>query len=65
MKVAQSWFGYSLLCIAVWIALLPTALAANNFIPIRLPHEVQIEIPRNWEALEKISGSSSIQPFSP
>lgn len=37
--------------IAVYIALLPAALAANNFVPIRLPHGVKIELPRNWEAL--------------
>lgn len=34
---------------------LPTSItfAANNFIPIRLPHAVQLELPRNWEILSK------------
>ena len=53
MKYAGNRFGHYLFGIAVWIALLPVAIAANNFVPIRLPHGVQIELPRNWEALSK------------
>ena len=53
MKDAVNRFGRYLVGIAVWIALLPVAIAANNFVPIRLPHGVQIELPRNWEALSK------------
>jgi hypothetical protein len=40
------------------------ANAKNNFIPIRLPQGVQIELPRNWEALSKnqrITLDSSVQ----
>ena len=53
MKVAPTWVGHYLFGIAVWIALIPVAIAANNFVPIRLPHGVQIELPKNWEALSK------------
>lgn len=38
--------------IAMYIAL-PVTFAANNFIPIRLPHDVQIELPRNWSVLSE------------
>ncbi len=41
------------LCCVLCVVLLPTAFAANNFVPIRLPHGVQIELPRNWEVLSK------------
>ncbi|WP_018404652.1 COG3904 family protein [Marinobacter gelidimuriae] len=40
------------------------APASNNFVPVRLPHGVQIELPRNWEALSKnqrITLDSSVQ----
>lgn len=53
MKGARNRFNHYFLGIAVWIALLPVAIAANNFVPVRLPHGVQIELPRNWEALSK------------
>jgi hypothetical protein len=42
-----------LFCVVGWVALVPMAVAANNFIPVRLPHGVQVEIPRNWEVLSK------------
>lgn len=29
------------------------APASNNFVPVRLPHGVQIELPRNWKAWSK------------
>ncbi|MCX7087790.1 MAG: hypothetical protein NTV00_07025 [Methylococcales bacterium] len=51
MKNVGNWFGRYLLSVAVCITLLPLGLAANNFIPIKLPHNVQIELPRNWKAL--------------
>lgn len=51
--------------IALMITLaLCVANAKNNFIPIRLPQGVQIELPRNWEALSKnqrITLDSSVQ----
>jgi hypothetical protein len=53
MKDGGNRFGRYLVGIAVWIALLPVAIAANNFVPIRLPHGVQIELPRNWVVLSK------------
>lgn len=53
MNYAGTRFGHYLFGIAIWIALLPPGIAANNFIPIRLPHGVQIELPKNWEALSK------------
>jgi len=40
------------------------APASNNFVSVRLPHGVQIELPRNWEALSKnqrITLDSSVQ----
>ena len=53
MKTARNRFARYLFGVAVWIALLPLAIAANNFVPIKLPHGVQIELPINWEALSK------------
>lgn len=53
MRNVVNRFGRYLLGITVCIALLPVTLAANNFVPIRLPHGVQVELPRNWEALNK------------
>ena len=53
MKDSGNCFGRCLFGIAVWIMLLPVAFAVNNFVPVRLPHGVQIELPRNWEALSK------------
>lgn len=38
-------------CIVVYIALLPLAVSANNFVIISLPYGVQIELPKNWEVL--------------
>lgn len=64
MKSIVNRLGCYLLGIAVCIALLPVALAANNFVPIKLPHGVQIELPRNWEALsrnQRITLDSSVQ----
>jgi len=34
-------------------AALALAPVSNNFVPVRLPHGVQIELPRNWEAWSK------------
>lgn len=53
MKRQNNRLGGYLLGIATWILLLPVAIAANNFLPIRLPYDVQIELPRNWEVLSK------------
>lgn len=53
MKNARNRFDRYIFGVAVWIALLPVAIAANNFVPIRLPHSLQIELPRNWEVLSK------------
>ena len=53
MKSVTNRLGRHLLGVAMCIALLPVAIAANNFVPIGLPHGVQIELPRNWEALSK------------
>lgn len=64
MKYEGNRFVRYLVGIAVWIALLPAAIAANNFVPIKLPHAVQIELPRNWVALSKnqrITLDSSVQ----
>lgn len=53
---------------AVFFAMLftftPLAIAANNFIPIKLPYGVQVELPRNWVALsnnQRITLDSSVQ----
>jgi hypothetical protein len=43
------------------------AIAANNFVPIRLPHGFQIELPKNWEALTKnqrINLDSTVQSLN-
>lgn len=52
MKSAPSRFFYCL-GIAMFFALPSTTFASNNFILIRLPHDVKIEIPRNWMVLSK------------
>jgi hypothetical protein len=64
MKNAGNRFGRYLFGVALLIALLPVAIAANNFVPIRLPHGVQVELPRNWEALsnnQRITLDSAVQ----
>lgn len=64
MKNAADRFRNCLLGIVVSVALLPIAIPANNFIPVRLPHGVQIELPRNWTALsrnQRITLDSSVQ----
>lgn len=52
----------------IWSVLLFTSIsqgyAASNFVPIRLPHGVQIELPRNWTALsnnQKTTLDASLQ----
>jgi len=53
-----------LLGIMVCVALVPMALAANNFVSIKLPHGVQIDLPRNWKALsenQRITLDSAVQ----
>ena len=57
-------FRCTLISIALCFALIPTAQAANNFVPIRLPNGVQIELPKNWEAVrnnQRITLDSSVQ----
>lgn len=64
MKNVKAQLCHFLLGIALCISLLPVAFAANNFVPIRLPHGVQIELPRNWEALsnnQRITLDSTVQ----
>lgn len=51
MKITGSSFCNGLFGIAVWIALLPVAMADDSVVPIRLPHGVQIELPSTWEVL--------------
>lgn len=51
MKVLGSWFGHYFAVTIIWMTLLPMSFAANNFIVVRLPHNVRVEIPKNWEAL--------------
>lgn len=55
MKGARIWCAQHLFSIAVFITLysLFPVHAANNYVPISLPHGVQVEIPRNWEVLSK------------
>ena len=60
-------FCHYLLWLAFSMPLLPATLAANNFVPISLPHGVQIELPRNWEALsnnQRITLDSVAQSLS-
>jgi len=45
-------------------ALLAVARAANNFVPVKLPHGVQVELPRNWKILssnQRITIDSRVQ----
>ena len=53
MKSEGDRFCRYFLGIAASFALLPVCLAANDFVAIRLPQGVQIELPRNWEVLSK------------
>lgn len=53
-----------ILCIVLFIALIPLSFSANNFIPIKLPHGVQIELPRNWIVVsnnQRITIDSAVQ----
>src|SRR3972149_7849153 len=64
MKRVGVQFRYYFLGIVACLLLLPLAYAGNNFVLISLPHGVQIELPRNWEALSKnqrITLDSSVQ----
>jgi hypothetical protein len=50
--------------IFVWALSISVVSGANNFIPIKLPHNVSVEIPRNWEVLrnnQRITLDSSVQ----
>lgn len=54
----------SLISILLCLALITSAQAANNFVPIRLPNGVEIELPKNWEATSNnqlITLDSSLQ----
>jgi len=57
MKVSMNntgnWFSRYCFCSITCMALLPIALIANNFIPVKLLHGVQIEIPLNWKVQSK------------
>lgn len=53
MKITINRFRIYFFGFAVFIAMLPEVLATNNFVPIRLPHGVQIELPRNWTVLSE------------
>lgn len=45
--------GFGVILLSAAVHLLPEANATNYYVPIRLPHGVQIELPRNWEAISK------------
>lgn len=40
-----------LLVLVAWFVYASIVFAVNNFVTVRLPHGVQIEIPRNWQVL--------------
>ena len=64
MKSLVRVFCSYLIVIATCIALQATTFAANNFVPVKLPHGVQVELPRNWEALsnnQRITIDSAVQ----
>jgi hypothetical protein len=55
---------FILLILIAWFGRPPAMLAADNFVTIRLPHGVQIEIPRNWEVLstnQRITLDTAVQ----
>lgn len=61
-------FGYlfrsTLMSLVLCLILVPIAQAANNFVPIKLPNGVKIELPKNWEAVsnnQRITLDSSVQ----
>lgn len=61
-------YGYllrsTLISLTLCFVLIPTVQAANNFVPIKLPHGVQIELPKNWEAVsnnQRITLDSTVQ----
>ena len=53
MKRAGKLFCCCIFVVMVCIALIPVVLAADNFVPVRLLHGVQIELPGSWEVLSK------------
>ncbi|MRR07744.1 MAG: hypothetical protein EG828_12575 [Deltaproteobacteria bacterium] len=58
------WIGCFLVVITGCVALLSVALAASNFVPIKLLHGVQVELPRNWKALssnQRITLDAAVQ----
>jgi hypothetical protein len=57
-------FRNTLISILLCFVLIPTVHAVNNFVPIRLPNGVKIELPKNWEAVsnnQRITLDSSVQ----
>jgi hypothetical protein len=53
-----------LLVLIAWFTCTPIILAADNFVTVRLPHGVQIEIPRNWQILsanQRITLDTAVQ----
>jgi hypothetical protein len=63
-RIASIIVGFFILATPVWLHLLPSASAANNFVLVRLPNSVQVEIPRNWELLSsnrRVTLDSAVQ----
>jgi len=59
----RPYFKYLLILVA-WSLYAPIVFAANNFVTVRLPHGVQIEIPRNWQILsanQRITLDTAVQ----
>jgi hypothetical protein len=55
------------LCAVCGLAFVPLCEAANNFVPIKLPHGVQVDLPINWEALsnnQRITLDSAVQALA-
>lgn len=62
-KSASSRFAAVLLALGCLSGLTPAG-AANNFVVVRLPQGVQVELPRNWEALsnnQRITLDATVQ----
>lgn len=64
----MSWPARTLLCALLFLITLvliaPLGFGANNFVLIRLPHGVRLEIPRNWAVLspnQRITLDTAVQ----
>jgi hypothetical protein len=67
MRTIRSSLNHFFLGIAVWMGLLSIAIAASSFVPVKLPHGVRIEIPKNWKVMsndQRVTNEAFVQAIA-